>query len=579
MMLASLFHRARPLASWLAAGTIAMWIIVPTALHAQHVRVTLADSATGTPLRGAIVSLERDGAAERIAPVLSDELGRALVAAPEPGSYRVRVERVGSPTWRSHTLALAAGDTAEISALVRLDVALLDAAVIVGTSVCGGDGSGDAGPVLAVWEEARKGVLAARLADGHGAPALRIRRFERLLNQRGEVETDSADTIVASTVRPFRVLRTPAELSREGYVMKEGADELFLAPDAAVLLSDEFVEDHCLSLTDERRGEDLVGVVFRPAPGRRVADIAGTFWLDREGGQPRMLDYEYVNVDRLSRQARAGGTLAFQQLPTGHWVVSAWSVRTPRRGITRSWLPGGTVSERETLFGAREEGAELLAVATRQVATGHGPARVSGTIFDSLAGRPLAGVHLRMLGSPAEGVTDSLGHYLLQLPRSGVYTMELSHPRLSLYRVPLRQEVETRTGELHSLDVAIPPMPELMSRLCPGPPPDDAPRGSVAIVGRALWNAGDLPAPDAALRLTWRQQVRLPGVIEARFREETVAREVTADGDGYFLICHVPPDVSLDLVAEGPDGERAEQRVRSRPNRVEEVVLRLPASP
>ncbi len=322
----------------------------PATLHAQHVRVSVADSAAGTPLRGAIISLEREGTTERIAPTLSDSLGRALMAAPAPGAYRVRVERAGSPTWRSPTLTLVADDTTEYRARVRLDVALLDALVVVGTSSCG-NGSG-AEAVLAVWEEARKGVLVTQLTSGQGTPALRIRRFERLLDQREAVETQTVDTIVATTVRPFRVPRTPAELSRDGYVMKQGADEFFLAPDAAVLLSDEFVDDHCLYLSDELDEEGLIGVAFRPVPGRRIPDISGTFWLDRKTAEPSSLEYDYVNVDRLSRQAQAGGTLAFQQLPTGHWIVSAWSIRTPRRGITRNWLPGGRVSDRETLFGA-----------------------------------------------------------------------------------------------------------------------------------------------------------------------------------------------------------------------------------
>lgn len=562
-----------PRACRLFACVLLLLPVAPASLGAQHVRVLLTNAETMAPLRSAIVSLEREGRTERIAAVLSDSVGGALLAAPEPGAYRVRVDWVGSPTWRSPVLTLATGDTVDHRALVQLGVMALDAVIVEGTSSCAG--GGEVEPVLAVWEEARKGVLASRLVAGQGTPALRIRRFERLLDQRGAAEVESADSIVATTVRPFRALRTPAELSNDGYIMKDGADELFLAPDAAALLSEEFVADHCLSLTDERGGEGLVGVSFAPAPERTVPEIAGTFWLDRESGEPRRLDYEYVNVDRLSRQARAGGTLAFQRLPTGHWIVSEWSVRTPRRGITRSWLTGGRVVEREMLFGAREEGAELLAIVARSAAVARGPAEVRGIVFDSLAERPLAGVRLRMLGAGVEGVTDSSGRYALRLPSSGLHTLELSHPRLALYRVPMRHEIETQTGEIRRLDLAIPSEQQLIARLCPVSPSDDVPRRFASLVGRTIRGSDGVPIPYAALRATWRRQVRDPGSAAVTFRLEPVTREVSSDRDGYFLFCHLPSDLQLDLVAEGADGERAEQRLRLAPDGVEERLLRL----
>ncbi len=181
-----------------------------------------------------------------------------------------------------------------------------------------------------------------------------------------------------------------------------------------------------------------------------------------------------------------------------------------------------------------------------------------------------------MLGGGGEGVSDSLGRYVLRLPESGLHTLELSHPRLSLYRVPPRQEVETSAGQVRRLDIAIPPMPELASRLCPGPAPDDAPRGAVAIVGRVLCSRGDSAAPYTAVRLAWKHQVRLPGVSELRFREETVTLEATADADGYFVLCQLPADTALELSAQGPDGQRVKQRLRLQPNRVEEALLHLP---
>ena len=84
--------------------------------------------------------------------------------------------------------------------------------------------------------------------------------------------------------------------------MSAGGSE-FWAPDAGVLLSDSFLDTHCLRI--RAGGSELVGLDFEPVPNRDVADIAGTLWLDPATAELQRVDFRYVN------------------LPVPHWLMDA----------------------------------------------------------------------------------------------------------------------------------------------------------------------------------------------------------------------------------------------------------------
>ena len=48
-------------------------------------------------------------------------------------------------------------------------------------------------------------------------------------------------------------------------------ESIYWAPDAAVLLSDEFLDTHCFHVTrNERRAPGLIGLAFQPVRGRNL---------------------------------------------------------------------------------------------------------------------------------------------------------------------------------------------------------------------------------------------------------------------------------------------------------------------
>src|SRR6185437_14284129 len=75
-----------------------------------------------------------------------------------------------------------------------------------------------------------------------------------------------------------------------------------------------------------------IGVAFTPAPTRRnIPEIAGTLWIDRASAELRSLEYHYVDLPDMPREAleRVGGDIEFARMRGGGWVISAWDIRMP----------------------------------------------------------------------------------------------------------------------------------------------------------------------------------------------------------------------------------------------------------
>ena len=551
---------------WLLAATVPV-----VRLSAQHVSVVLK-RADGAPVVGAIVSLEATGDSARVAPALSDDRGAVLLLAPHPGRWRVRADVVGRESWRSAWQQLVAGDT--VSLVGRLDTrrTILPAVVIEQRSSCTSNVRQGAA-ITAAWQEARKAMLASTLAPGAGAPTLRIRRFTRLLSAAGVLRHESADSLLATTTRPFVTARSAEQLAADGYLMTRGGEQFYLAPDAAVLLSDGFAATHCFTLAADRKRPEHIGLAFAPAAGRRLPEIAGTFWLDRASSELRELEYRYVNIGRMAELADAGGRVEFQRLPDGLWIVSAWSVRTPRAGVVRQQLPGGRLAERDTLFGATEEGGAVLGVQPRRTVVSSGPVTISGVVWDSLRRAPLAGARVRALAAGPETTADSAGHYALQLSRGGAVTLQVTHPRLALYHVPTNYDVEAVDPTGNRLDVGIRSGTALRTLLCPADA-DASPR-SATIVGTVSGDRDGRTVGFAALRASWRVQQRGAGMgsMTMESREQSVT--AAADSGGRFVFCGLPPDSYVTLQADAPGFETRRDRLRLAPLAVVEHPLHL----
>jgi hypothetical protein len=209
-----------------------------------------------------------------------------------------------------------------------------------------------------VWEEARKALEATSLTSGLGIYSYMIRQYERDLDPQGsEVMSEESRIQQGVMESPFRSLDVDSLLSR-GFIHGDDDGSTFYAPDADVLLSDPFLDTHCMSLTEGGgEAEGLLGLSFRPTEDRGVLDISGVLWLDPENAELQWLDYRYEFLDFPDAE-RLGGQVRFEGLPNGTWIVSEWYIRTPLVEVRRR----GQLQ----LVGLREEGGSILSVSNLQ---------------------------------------------------------------------------------------------------------------------------------------------------------------------------------------------------------------------
>jgi len=142
-------------------------------------------------------------------------------------------------------------------------------------------------------------------------------------------------------------------------------DYEFHAPDARVLLSPEFLADHCFSIARGSEAGAEIGLSFRPVDGRtsKLVDVSGTFWLDR--GSLRLQRIEFRYEGSVNGQSFNGsiGLVEFTAGPHGAWVIGSWRVRLPLFEISRLSL-AGAFDRRLTIGAYHEEGGRIERLTT-----------------------------------------------------------------------------------------------------------------------------------------------------------------------------------------------------------------------
>ncbi len=304
-----------------AALTGALLLCAPAA-GAQTVRGTVVDAESGQPVAGAVVVL-LDQQGRRHGAVLSGAAGEYQLRAPHAGGYVLRAERVGYQSITSPPLRLAEGETV----VHRLEAGA--ARIVLEPVLARGrtrdctlrpDGSDQ---TAVAWEEARKALTATTLAaDGPGRGyETRLYRLRLRLDDLG-VEQEERWTLPGRARTPF--VATPLRrLASTGWVHPDGDSIAFHAPDAGTLLSDEFLDQHCFRLrAGEGDRDGMAGLEFAPVRGRRVPDVHGILWMDREGAHLRYLEFTYTGLEWTGKVQEIGGRVEFAQAADGAWIVS-----------------------------------------------------------------------------------------------------------------------------------------------------------------------------------------------------------------------------------------------------------------
>ena len=520
-----------------AVASLTAALLAAAPLCAQSVRGELVD-AEGRPVEQVLVAL-LDPLGQQAGAALTSTSGQFRIRAPRPGRYSLRAERVGYATVTTPAFDLADGETREQRVVASgRAVALQGVVVTPGNRRCAvRPGAGLATATL--WEEARKALAAAEFSGQGGLFRYDVVRWERDLSVDGGVVTrDLRQTHAGVSELPF-VSVPPEELSLHGFIRDmEGDSLVYAAPDAGVLLSDQFLNDHCFRVAT---GSDsaLVGLEFEPTAGRAVPDVHGVLWLDRASAELRRVEYRYVNGPPESRSPRVGGSVEFERPPGGPWIVRRWAIRMPiAELVTRPLRVDG--SERLTqsinLVGVHEAGGEVTSARLAGEAGGGAivhagePAWVEGVVWDSVARAPLSGAHVFLSGTGVDGVSGADGRYRLEAPAAGTYAVTFSHPALG----PVSAAVAPRTvtavaGQTARADLAVPSPARVAAALCPA----NTRRAHGGVVtGRVVGVGTD----SVAVRATWQRIVTGTRVMSG----SSNWTETRPDAAGFYVLCGVP---------------------------------------
>ncbi len=537
------------------------------AADGQVVRGRLLDIDGSTGIGGAMMSLV-DDRNRQFGRVLTRESGLFQLSAEAVGRLRIRADRIGYATTYSDYFDLSATDTITIEVVARVEAVSLAGIEAEAESRCRVRPE-EGLAVTRVWDEARKALEAAAWTQERGYYRYEMMSVKRLMD-RDNRKVISEDRSYGGGYRQSPYVSRPAEeLIEEGFARLTPVESVYWAPDAAVLLSDAFLDTHCFRVrVDQNRAPGLIGLAFEPVPGRNLPEISGTLWISPTTSELEWLDFNYENLNLPSALLAGpiGGKVEFEALPNGTWIVDSWRIRMPRSRRATNALTGRVES---VLDGLTVQGGDVLRVHGNQgtVLEADRGGRIAGMVFDSLrTGLPGARVYIE--GTGIEVFTGRDGRFELTHLESGIYSVTFSHPYLDRYAfVPEPFEVEVVDGARTpaQINFVAPTVGRVVDNLCRDVErPDDtanipgggALRNHGILVGQVTDSTG-AAMPGMVVRVVSRdfdinQDVSASSVVTRTLRAGHSGVAATTNASGFYRACWVPVDTSLRVAVLRP---------------------------
>jgi hypothetical protein len=329
----------------------------------------------------------------------------------------------------------------------------------------------------------------------------------------------------------------------------------FGAPDAALLLTDDFARTHCFRAVPGPNA-DVVGLAFEPIPRRRLSDVRGTLWVNRQTSELQYLEYVYTNLPPEFSDLGLRGRLDFRHLPTGAWIVSAWWIRMPRMEmssmpLSRRDLSGAQQRLETHPVGYVEDGGRVTVDEAFAVAN----ARIVGHLFDSTTSTPLADAVIRIQGDTGLTTSELDGRFVLATTTGGARTITVTHPKLGLTDDGSTRSVTLSIGDSTVVDVAVPPPARIAQEFC-------GPVGNRSGLVGLTWADG-ITTEDLDVQVTW---VVTPPLRTEEERAQSGPR-------GVYAICDLPSNKALTVRLRRGAIVLAEQVLTLEPNEFRWIEL------
>lgn len=423
---------------------------------AQAIRGRVFVGTTNTPLPNSIVQAHSaDGSVAGSA--LTTESGYFTITPLKDGVYTLHVLRIGFRPFDGATVTVTNGESEQVVIAWTGESFALTERVITGSRTC--KISADSGTLLAnVWDEARKAMLSAILAERGDAPLITRTNYSRTVGLEDELITKQQMTTEAR--RTFRAYASwaPESLAARGYsaegTLAGRTVTVYRSPDASTLISDSFAGTHCFSLT-KGTGANVndIGVAFTPSTkSNSKVEIEGTFWIERTTSRLRYLEYTYVGLPSYAKNARSGGRVDFTVLSNGLWLLSNWRIRMPHVGVQRI---NGLGSQSPQLQAVDESGGLVNSVTSGDT-TLFEQTLPSIALHMKLGGTNIvrSGVKVGIVGTELQANTNGEGRVVFRNIVPGRYTFRASYPSLAVFgEIEVNKAILVNTsGMADSLD-------------------------------------------------------------------------------------------------------------------------------
>jgi hypothetical protein len=523
---------------------------------AQQIRGVVRDSASALPIPGAVVAVI-DAAGRQRSRSITDERGQYHLAA--DGAVRLQVLRIGFRP-RDIVVQRAPGD-------IVIDVSMLpvpqmiDGMLITDRTSCPSSTHGAA--AVALWEQARAGLLATVVAREAAPAQVRTLIFDRDLDPKTSVlVSQTAHSRTGQSNRPFIAARSAAEFVTRGYLIEDPTGRTFEAPDAEVLLDPSFAGSHCFTVRDgDRTHPNEIGLEFRPARSvDSLVDVTGTLWMAREPLALRTLEFKYTNLEPAAERIGSGGLLSFAELRPGIVFIDRWYLRLAGITMTRGaddpgdrFYGGRATRWRTEVTQLQESGGRLVSARWPDgVHWEASMARITGTIVERGTTKPVAGALVWLEGATDSTRTDAAGTFTFDHVLAGPWIVSANNEQFPQYGLSQRTSarVTAETAQTDSVHLAFAPLTDWLGEVCQDQP---AARPNTSIIlGQVFMPDGSL-ASQASIHAHWITELsqNSSGAVYAG----TTSRDLQTANNGSFHLCGVERAHTIILTVRHPGAD------------------------
>jgi hypothetical protein len=537
-------------------------------IGAQTLRGVVRDSASSTPVAGAVVML-LDSSGTVLRRNLTDERGQYRIAF-SSGARTLRFIHIGLQP-RTLSLAVPPDFSASLDASMLPLTTTLSAVRVEDRSEC--PRRKDELAAFGLWEQARTGLLATIVAREANPASMSllvfVRRLQRVSERITQFTVDPRTSERSGT--SFNAAFSAQAFTNSGFANDSAGTQLLFGPDAEVLLDASFASAYCFRIADPSRTRPRqVGLAFAPAHRRdgRV-DIDGTLWIDTAARVLTEIEFRYLGLPSVTDPLKPGGRVSFRQMQNGVVLIDQWHLRTVVAGPEKlAWSKDAVAHED---LNPIEFGGELARASWASGLTWHASLGMLRIRAATGSAKPSAGTVLGLANTRYRATVDSNGVAEIPDLLPGPYSVEIIDPRLAELGIGIPTHVQFTAARDSTFEASMIPMTteEFVTSRCVTMHQFTS-GAAVLILGRVMTPAGE---PVNGARVSY--AIKKGGADWAPLREH-----YETGSDGTFQACNaaITPNSIVRITVERR-GLPDQESIVALSSKLTIVPIRVPPAP